>query len=128
MRTYFIGLCMVLLLGLIGGSSYYIQKSRAATIDTNRRYAVSLVDGTVYFAHITSINENFITLKDVYYTPKDGLSTEGDKKKLKIVRFTDALYSPDNTLTINRERVAHFAPLTLESKINEAINQGSATQ
>jgi len=70
-------LIAILLIGALGLFAWTSlnNKNAGAAIDTNKYQAVFFTNGQVYFGKLSTINDNYLKLTDIYY-----LQTQSDEK------------------------------------------------
>ena len=113
----------VVLLLIIGMASYGFANNRKAN---QIRHAVFLTNGQAYFGYLDNTNDDFVTLRDVYYLPpserlQDGSSREG--KKLSLRRLGSEIHGSDGTMVINKDTIAFYEKMREDYKINDAIKR-----
>jgi hypothetical protein len=117
---------VALYLALSGGSAGESKK-----VDSTKYQAVFLNGGatsgavayTTYFGHVTSLNDKYFVLKDVYYLTTDQTST-GTAANPQLTKLgCQQLHSPYDEMVINRSQVAFWENLQDSGKVVQAIKQ-----
>jgi hypothetical protein len=117
---------VALYLALSGGSAGESKK-----VDNTKYQAVFLNGGatsgsvayTTYFGHISSLNDKYFVLKDVYYLTTDQTST-GTAANPQLTKLgCQQLHSPYDQMVINRSQVAFWENLQDSGKVVQAIKQ-----
>lgn len=93
------------------------------------RQAIFLGDGQIYFGYASSLNNQIVTLVDVYYllassTNKDVNSTDPQKVdliKLGVGGENDLIGAVDR-MEINRDAIKYIEDMKDDSQINQKIN------
>ena len=98
-------------------------------------YAVFLTNGQVYFGHINHIDNNLITLHDVYYFRTDSNlspSVLQTKKNVdlhvSLVKLGNEVHEPKDALYINRQQVLFWEELTEKGKLTQALEKYNSQQ
>ena len=119
-------LAILIALVLVFVIGYYLTKTQFNKPDSKRQ-AVFLNNGQAYFGFLSSKNDQFIELADVYYLKTDDLAKTNDpNKKILLVKMGDELHSPQNIMKINRDQVLFYQEIKDGSKINNAIAKFAA--
>lgn len=112
-------------------TGYSLKTSRA------RQYqAVFLSNGQVYFGRASSINANFVTLRDVYYLqvsqvlqPAEGKREPQPQQTLSLAKLgVFELHKPKDEMKINRDHVLFIEDLQEDSQVVQAIERYKETQ
>lgn len=111
--------------GLIAGSS---SGERASGYS-----AVFLSNGQVYFGKLANVNNDWLTLTNIYYLqveqklqPKAEETTEQTKEeqpKLSLVKLGNELHGPRDKMVINNKHVLFWESLKDDGKVVESINK-----
>ena len=97
-----------------------LQSSVLENIDNTTYQAVNLDNGETYFGKITASNDATLTLTDVYYF-KDG-------DKTKLIKKGSEIYGPEDSITINLDRVVSTENLLETGKVMQAITKYKASK
>ena len=92
-------------------------------------FALTLTSGSLFFGHIIKQDNQYITLKDVYYlqrTPPPAGSKKDEGPGLTLVKQENDPYGPKNQLIVNREHLLLYQELRDDSKVVEVIRQQEA--
>ena len=117
---------VALWLALTNGSAGESKK-----VDTSKYQAVFLNGGatsgsvayTTYFGHLTTVNDKYFVLKNVYYLTTDQTST-GTAANPQLTKLgCQQLHSPYDQMVINRNQVAFWENLQDNGKVVQAIKQ-----
>lgn len=133
---FWIFLIILAVLVIVGTTTYFIKKRNTAsqlqnvTNNSQRRQAVFLTNGQVYFGYISNINNQIVTLKDIYYlkTKADlqNNSTDQSNSKVSLIKLGSELHGPEDAMYINRDQILFFEDMKDSSKISDAINKFSS--
>lgn len=104
-----------------------LWKSKSDEFKTGAWQAVFLSNGQVYFGHLSGLNSQFSTLKEIYYLqvqkpiqPSDNSSDQG---KLTLVKLGNELHAPQDEMKINRDQVLFVEDLKEDGKVMQAIKR-----
>ena len=104
-------------------------KSEDKYVDTTKLQAVFLNTGQVYFGHITSLNNKYFVVKDIYYlqtaggASASGASSSTANTSVSLVKLGCELHEPYDQMVINRSQVAFWENLQDSGKVVQAIKQ-----
>lgn len=85
-----------------------------------KRSAVFMTNGQVYFGYLTSVNATTVTLSNVYYLKISDLQNSTNKQIL-LVKMGNELHGPEGNMYISRSQILFWQTLRSDSKINDAI-------
>ncbi len=122
---------------LLAAVALYLGFSGSGTaeskqVDTNKYQAVFLNGGatsgavayTTYFGHITTLNNGYVILKNVYYLTTSQSGTNDQQVNPQLTKLgCQQLHSPYDEMVINRNQVAFWENLQDNGKVVQAINQ-----
>jgi len=117
---------VALYLALSGGTS-----GEAKKVDSSKYQAVFLNGGatsgsvayTTYFGHISTLNDKYFVLKDVYYLTTEQTSANQAANPQLTKLGCQQLHSPYDQMIINRNQVAFWENLQDSGKVVQAIKQ-----
>lgn len=113
---------VILITSFVGG------KQEADLVDSNKYQAVFLDGGQVYFGKIKSLNDDYLTIDNVYYLRVNGqqqaaTQTESQSQQdISLARLGCELHGPQDLMVINRSRISFWENLKDEGKVVVAIN------
>jgi hypothetical protein len=106
---------------------YFGKPNEAHAVDTKKEQAVFLTNGQVYFGKITTINQDFVNLTDIYYLNSTSADTSATNKtqqtSFSLVKLGCELHGPADQMIINRAQVSFWENLTSTGKVSKAIEQ-----
>ncbi|MBU0596576.1 hypothetical protein KKA94_00235 [Patescibacteria group bacterium] len=121
-RNLIIGAVVLL---IIGASVYFVSASYGLE-KTDGYQAVFLTNGQVYFGKITSFDDDYLELIDVFYLQiKGGLQDKAGEEKeedLSLVKLGSELHGPEDRMFINYEQILFYENLKKDSKVVSAID------
>lgn len=115
---------VALYVGLSSGSageSKQLDKTKYQAVFLNGGATSGAVAYTTYFGHLTSLNDKYFVLKDVYYLTTDQTNGNANPQLTKL--GCQQLHSPYDEMVINRSQVAFWENLQDSGKVVQAIKQ-----
>lgn len=117
-------LAVVILWAIFAGNVGYNEGNQ---VNTSKYQAVFLNGGatsgsvayTTYFGHVTTLNDKYMVLKDVYYLTTSGTDQNAQPQLTKL--GCQQLHSPYDKMVINRNQVAFWENLQDSGKVVQAI-------
>ena len=104
-----------------------IYQTNLQRIDTSKYQVVYLVNGQAYFGKLQNTSGDFLVLKSPYIaqsvenTDKDSNTSTGSTQTT-ILKVTDQVYGPDDSIAIKSSQVAFWQNLRDDSKVTKAVN------
>ena len=94
--------------------------------------AVFLTNGQVYFGRISGPDDNYVTLKDIYYlqvvqqpplqgTPQAGQQQAQPQQSISLVKLGNELHGPVDEMHISRTQVLFYEDLKSDGQVVKAI-------
>lgn len=116
----------IVLIGIIavGGN----PKLESTYVDNNKLQAVFLQTGQVYFGNVSSMNDKYIVLKNIYYlqtSSTDGSSsssTSTANTNVSLVKLGCELHAPYDQMLINRDQVTFWENLQDDGQVAKAVS------
>lgn len=114
----------MLVLLYFGGS-----KKESTFVDKKKIQAVFLTNGQVYFGQISSINDGYIDLKQIYYLNvnqqvqpnQESKDSKDTNQSVSLVKLGCELHGPTDQMIINRDQVTFWENLKTDGQVTEAI-------
>lgn len=121
-------LAVVILWAIFAGNVGYtegnqVDKSKYQAVFLNGGATSGSVAYTTYFGHVTSLNDKYMVLKDVYYLTTDNTSSSTSANPQLTKLGCQQLHSPYDEMVINRSQVAFWENLQDSGKVVQAIQQ-----
>lgn len=123
------GLIVIVVIAWGGYSSYRSHRPNTS----GPRQAIFLADGQVYFAYASSLNNQIVRLKEVYYLrakdsiqPSEKNSTPPATQNVDLIKLGDELHGPTDEMFINRDRINFIETMKDDSKISQSIKDYKA--
>lgn len=108
--------------GNLNGEARKINESKYQAVFLNGGVTSGSVTYSTYFGKITSLNKDYIVLKNVYYLT-DTQTEEGQSNPQLTKLGCQQLHSPQDEMVINRSQVAFWENLEDSGKVVQAIKQ-----
>lgn len=122
-------LVIVGLLIFVGISKWQARKEPA--LNGNSFYAVFLTNDQVYFGHLSKVDDNYLSLTNIYYLqlkqPLQATSTSTDsttvtdQSKLSLIKLGKEIHGPKDEMQINRQNVLFYEELNDSSQVVQTI-------
>lgn len=95
-------------------------------IDSSRYQAIFLNGGQVYFGRITSLNNHYTRIADIYYLQvnqqvQPNQSTSQTASSVSLVKLGCELHGPQDSMVINQDQVIFWENLKSDGKVAQAI-------
>ena len=130
---------LIVVLVIIGGGIYLIASYTGISsgllakdvVFESDWQAVFLTNGQVYFGKVTKMDEDFVTLTDIYYlqvvTLQNTIGQPPDvqtqpEQRLTLIKLGNEIHGPRDKMKINREHVIIIEDLKDDSRVVQAIN------
>lgn len=121
---------IVLLVGsLVLLTSTSKTQSEASIVNTNKFQAVFLNGGQVYFGKIQAINNDYLTLDNIYYLKVSGQSgadtnqTTENPQDVSLARLGCELHGPEDKMIISKSQVMFWENLKDDGQVTKAISE-----
>jgi len=110
------------------------NKEGAVTETPSGYQAVFLTNGQVYFGQLSGVNEQYMTLKDIYYIVLLPANLQGQpanaqaqgQPTLRKLGKSGELHGPVDLMKINREQIIYYQEITEEGEVMKAIRKYQA--
>ncbi|MCW1907867.1 MAG: hypothetical protein KIH63_000820 [Candidatus Saccharibacteria bacterium] len=118
---------------VLAGSVLMMATSKNETgeskyVTTGKYQAVFLNGGQVYFGQITSLNNSYLRLQDIYYLrvnqtvqPDQNTSNQSTQNDVSLVKLGCELHGPQDEMLINREQVIFWENLKEDGQVAKAV-------
>jgi hypothetical protein len=102
------------------------DKSESSYIKTSKMQAVFLNTGQVYFGNITTLNDNYLVLTNIFYlqTSSSGSSASSSTSSsgnVTLVKLGCELHRPYDQMVINRAQVTFWENLQSDGQVATAV-------
>lgn len=99
-------------------------KPESKYVYTNKLQAVFLNTGQVYFGHLTSLNNKYFVLQDIYYLQSTGNSSDSSSSSasnVTLVKLGCELHEPYDQMVINSDQVTFWENLQSDGQVAKAV-------
>lgn len=103
------------------------NNSESKFVDKNKLQAIFLNGGQVYFGRISSLNDNYVRVRDIYYLrvnqqvqPDDNKNAQQD---ISLVKLGCELHGPEDQMLINRDQVVFWENLKSDGQVTKAVEE-----
>jgi hypothetical protein len=110
---------------------YFGGSKEGNIVDTKKQQAVFLTNGQVYFGNIKEVNEQYISLANIYYlnvnqqvqpNQKDSKDAANNaNNSISLVKLGCELHGPVDQMVINREQITFWENLKDDGQVAKAI-------
>lgn len=119
---------------IIGGLLVWSKsKGEASGIDSSKYQAVFFTNGQVYFGKLTSLNDNYMKMTDIFYLQTQGQAESDDKKNpqeiaadqsnVQLIKLGNEVHGPEDEMIISRDQVLFYENLKNDGKVTQIIAQ-----
>ena len=108
----------------------YRALAPAAGLDTGKYQIVTLTTGESFIGRLSGLNREYVVLENVYYQQNTAAQSDTatpDNQQVTVLRLSDSVAKPENTMRIAHDKVVHWENLSNDSKIIQAIKQDAPT-
>jgi hypothetical protein len=104
------------------------NKGESSYLQDEKFQAVFLEGGQVYFGKIQSINDDFMTMNNIYYlrvneqVQPDTTDAAG-QQDISLAKLGCELHGPDDEMVITRSQVSFWENLKDDGQVTKAINE-----
>lgn len=97
-------------------------------INTDKYQAVFLGNGQVYFGKVTSLNQHYVNLQNVFYLNSQNNSSTSNQNNtasnnFTLVKLGCELHGPYDQMVINRDQVTFWENLKDDGQVVKTINE-----
>lgn len=127
---------VVAVLAVLGWFAWGAIRGSATAIDSSRYQAVFFTDGQVYFGKLSSLNDNYMKLRDIYYlqAPAEETqdsegnsspqrSTNSRSTNVQLIKLGEEVHGPDDEMVISRDQILFYENLKTDGKVAQSIEQ-----
>ncbi|MCX6808552.1 MAG: hypothetical protein NTW50_02705 [Candidatus Berkelbacteria bacterium] len=143
MKKIVLVLIVLVVVAVLVVCGYKWRQKEKSALNPDSFYAVFLTNSQIYFGHLSNVNDQYITLTNIYYlqlaqplqstssstattttptTAGTGL-VDNSSQSLTLIKLGKELHGPKDVMKINRDSVQFYEELKNDSKVVQAINQ-----
>lgn len=102
----------------------------AGAVDGSKYQAVFFTNGQVYFGKLSSVNDDYMRLKNVYYLQNksdtdDDSSPQSTKKQdnsdMELIKLGNEVHGPEDEMIIAKDQILFFENLKQEGTVSKTI-------
>jgi len=122
---------LVLVVAAIAGILFSISnnKNAATAIDTSKYQAVFFTNGQVYFGKLSSLNDSYLKLTDIYYLQTQAAdanetnpqATSNDQSDVQLIKLGEEIHGPEDEMVLSRDQVLFYENLKADGKVGQSI-------
>lgn len=106
----------------LGGNT----KPESSYVDKNKVQAVFLNGGQVYFGNITELNNEYLSMANIYYLRvnqqvQPNQTESANSNDVSLVKLGCELHGPEDRMVINHEQVIFWENLKSDGQVTKAI-------
>lgn len=125
----FIGVVVLLAMGVFG--SYLLLRNSSATshIESNKYQAVFFTNGQVYFGKLSPLSGGYMKLEDIYYLQTKSTTASDNPQKtaddssndVELIKLGNEIHGPEDEMILSKEQVLFFENLKPDSRVSQSI-------
>lgn len=116
---------VLLVLGALASTAHMYAHRNNQVVLADRYQVVYLVTGQIYFGKLQNTHGTYLTLKNVFTVQSESdpsAPSGGVSSQSKILKVSQQLYGPDDSMAIRADQVQFWQNLRDDSKVTKAIN------
>lgn len=117
--------CVVLIIALVASIAFSKTQQESKYVNSDQYQAVFLNGGQVYFGKITTLNDKYVAMNNIYYLrvnqtvqPNANSSSAND---VSLVKLGCELHGPSDQMVINAEQVIFWENLKSDGQVAKAV-------
>lgn len=119
------GFVLILLVALVISISFVSNQKESKLVAHNRLQAVFLNTGQVYFGNITTLNNTYYMLTNIFYlqtTTPNGSAATAANARVSLVKLGCELHAPYDQMMINSKEVTFWENLKPTGQVAKAVS------
>ena len=116
---------------LIAAAGVYLfyQTNISPAINKNEYQAVFFTNGQVYFGKLQDINNDTMTLTDIFYlqaqpaTKSSNPQPTSSASDVQLVKLGNEVHGPEDQMVINKSQILFFENLSKTGKVSDSITK-----
>lgn len=115
------------MLGSLGATVYQTANasSEQSSVNASEYQALFLTNNQTYFGKIKSINNDSVTLTNIYYlksqTAQTGTQSTAATPQSTLVKLSNEVYGPEDSMHVTRSQLLHWENLKSDSQVMKMI-------
>jgi len=126
----------VIVIALVALLIFTNGKNSGAAIDKSKYQAVFFTNGQVYFGKLSTMNDSYLKLTDIYYlqTQSDSNSeanpqeTSSDQSDVQLVKLGKEIHGPEDEMIISKDQLLFYENIKADGKVGQSIESYKKTQ
>ena len=121
-----LGAVLLLIILLVTGWQWYKQRNDLR-IDPTKYQVIFLDNDQVFFGKLQNTHGDYLTVKGAYYV--QGQNQDAAEQKpadqqeiTQLLKVSDTVYGPDDSMSIQSDKVLFWQNLKSDSKVSKAID------
>ena len=123
-----IALLLIVVVSLLAWASLS-NKNAGAAIDKNKYQAVFFTNGQVYFGKLSTVNDNYLKLTDIYYLQTKSSDTDANPQQTtsseenspQLIKLGNELHGPEDEMILSKDQVLFYENLKADGKVAQSI-------
>ena len=123
-----VALLLIVVVSLLAWTSLS-NKNAGAAIDKNKYQAVFFTNGQVYFGKLSTVNDNYLKLTDIYYLQTQSTDakdtnpqqTSTDQSNVQLIKLGEEIHGPEDEMVLSRDQVLFYENLKADGKVGQSI-------
>jgi hypothetical protein len=126
-----IGLVFIVLIVIAGLAWMALGRTGpAGAIDGSKYQAVFFTNGQVYFGKLTSLNDDYMRLKNVYYLQNKTKSADDsspqsaskqDTSDVELIKLGNEIHGPEDEMLVSKDQILFFENLKSAGTVSKTI-------
>lgn len=117
-------LISLIVLSLVNKDNNYATADESAYIIEKDMQAVFLNTGQVYFGDISSMNDRYLVLNNIYYLQAENNdATANNANNVSLIKLGCELHKPNDQMIFNRDQVTFWENLGDNGQVAKAVEQ-----
>lgn len=127
----FILLVVILAIAVIGGIAWAVSnnKNTGTAIDTSKYQAVFFTNGQVYFGKLSTLNDSYMKLTDIYYlqtktvdgSESNPQQTSTNQSDVQLIKLGEEIHGPEDAMVVSRDQVLFYENIKADGKVGQSI-------
>lgn len=125
---------VALLIVVLAGTAWLFMNrgGASAAIDSSKYQALWLSDGSIYFGKLSVINNDYMSLKNVYYLqsktnnnnePSPQSVSKQDASDIELIKLGNEIHGPEDEMVVAKDKVLFFENLKPTGTVSKTITQ-----
>jgi len=124
-------LAIILLAAIIGGIAWANSNNKNAgtAIDTSKYQAVFFTNGQVYFGKLSTLNDEYLKLTDIYYlqtqtadsAESNPQQTSNDQSDVQLIKLGEEIHGPEDEMVLSKDQLLFYENLKVDGKVAQSI-------